>query len=81
MQQFVTFYLFLTHTHTHTQFQTLSPPDALRELYVLEEECVFVQGVVQYNFFYFLFHKPQLVSLTEIRDRHDSHYRPPWKMS
>jgi len=68
MQQFVTFYLFLTHTHT--QFQTLSPPDAPRELYVLEEECVFVQGVVQYNFFYFLFHKPQLVSLTETATTH-----------
>ncbi len=29
-------------THTHTLFQTLSPPDALCELYVLEEACACV---------------------------------------
>lgn len=40
MQRFVTFYLF--PSLTHTLFQTLSPPDALHELYVLEDACACV---------------------------------------
>ncbi len=78
-------------THTHTLFQTLSPPDALCELYVLEEACacVFVHaclymwkggGAIK-TLYDFINHNSVASEIKDHQESDQTHCWPPWKMS